>query len=254
MRAHDQRVLCVRHPRGVCPRDVLLLVHVECVGRCVPVSLIHLFDASDAASCGSAEAKRSFHDIRRPCETNPDCYEEDNWVEEYMNRPDVRTALGVDPRAPEFVECNKDMIVEFMAQGDGMRDTKSVLPELVDEGIRLLVYTGNTGARPAPELSPPFIDRNRSQIWCATTWLVGQPFIWTAPLNVLLFTQGNSRWVAELPSTYKDAFAEAQFRPWIVSGQQAGVVRSAGEGAGNVTYLTVYEAGYAVLDCWPILN
>jgi hypothetical protein len=105
-----------------------------------------LFGASDTASCGSAEAKRNFHDIRMPCETNPDCYAELNWMTEYMNRRDVRTALGVDPRAPEFVGCNMDMLVEFMAQGDGMRDTKSVVPELVDEGIRLLVYAGNAGA------------------------------------------------------------------------------------------------------------
>jgi cathepsin A (carboxypeptidase C) len=65
---------------------------------------------------------------------------------EYLNRPDVRTALGVDPRAPKFVACNMDMLVEFMSQGDGMRDTKSVVTELVDGGIRLLVYAGNTGA------------------------------------------------------------------------------------------------------------
>ncbi|KAJ6536304.1 Alpha/Beta hydrolase protein [Mycena capillaripes] len=155
-----------------------------------------------------AGAKRNLHDIRLPCETNPDCYEEDNWVDEYMNRLDVRTALGVDPRAPEFVGCNNDMIVEFMSQGDGMRDTKSVVPELVDEGIRLLVYAGN--------------------------------------VDMVCNYMGNSRWVAELPSTYKDAFADAPFRPWIVSGRPAGVVRSAGEGAGNVTYLTVYEAGHMV--------
>ncbi|KAJ7817330.1 serine carboxypeptidase [Mycena leptocephala] len=155
-----------------------------------------------------AQAKRNFHDIRMPCETNPDCYAELDWMTEYMNRLDVRTALGVDPRAPKFVECNTDMLVEFMSQGDGMRDTKSVVTELVDEGIRLLVYAGNADS--------------------------------------VCNYMGNSRWVAELPSTHKDAFEDAPFRPWIVSGRPAGVVRSAGDGAGNVTYLTVYEAGHMV--------
>ncbi|KAJ7807396.1 serine carboxypeptidase [Mycena olivaceomarginata] len=105
-----------------------------------------------------AEAKRNFHDIRMPCETNPDCYAELNWMTEYMNR-------------------------------------RGLVPELVDEGIRLL---------------------------------------------------GNSKWVAELPSTHKEAFGNAPFRPWIVSGRPAGVVRSTGDGAGNVTYLTVFEAGHMV--------
>ncbi|KAJ6467467.1 serine carboxypeptidase [Mycena vulgaris] len=155
-----------------------------------------------------AEAKRNFHDIRLPCETNPDCYAELDWMGEYMNRLDVRTALGVDPRASKFVGCNMDMLVEFMSQGDGMRDTKSVVTELVDEGIRLLVYAGN--------------------------------------VDMACNYMGNSRWVAELPSTHKDAFGDAPFRPWIVSGRPAGVVRSVGDGAGNVTYLTVYEAGHMV--------
>ncbi|KAJ7822439.1 serine carboxypeptidase [Mycena leptocephala] len=155
-----------------------------------------------------AEAKRNFHDIRLPCETNPDCYAELDWMTEYLNRLDVRTALGVDPRAPKFVACNMDMLVEFMSQGDGMRDTKSVVTELVDEGIRLLVYAGNT--------------------------------------DMACNYMGNSRWVAELPSTHKGAFGDAPFRPWIVSGRPAGVVRSAGDGAGNVTSLTVYEAGHMV--------
>ncbi|KAJ7314342.1 Alpha/Beta hydrolase protein [Mycena albidolilacea] len=177
-----------------------------------------------------AEVKRNFHDIRMPCETNPDCYAELNWMAEYMNRRDVRTALGVDPRAPEFVGCNMDMLVEFMAHGDGMRDTKSVVPELVHEGIRLLVYAGNTGAF-ALHMDYPLRSDDRS---------------FGSRLLTFSFAQGNSRWVAELPSTHKEAFGDAPFRPWIVSGRPAGVVRSAGDGAGNVTYLTVFEAGHMV--------
>ncbi|KAJ7026188.1 Alpha/Beta hydrolase protein [Mycena alexandri] len=56
----------------------------------------------------------------------------------------------------------------------------------------------------------------------------------------------NYMWVAEFPSTHKDAFNKAEFLPWDVSNRQAGVVRSAGEGAGNVTYITVFEAGHMV--------
>jgi hypothetical protein len=62
--------------------------------------------------------------------------------------------------------------------------------------------------------------------------------------DVDVLGQGESQWIAQLPSTHKDAFNEAPFLPWTVSDRQAGVVRSAGEGAGNVTYLTVFEAGY----------
>ncbi|KAJ7455292.1 Alpha/Beta hydrolase protein [Mycena galericulata] len=156
------------------------------------------------------EAKRNIYDIRMPCDRNKDplCYKELPWLEEYMNRADVKRALGVDPRAPEFAACNYDMNVMFLLQGDGMRDSARLLTELVDEGIRLLIYAGN--------------------------------------VDMMCNYMGVSQWISQLPSKHKDAFGDAPFLPWIVSGQQAGVVRSAGEGAGNVTYLTVYEAGHMV--------
>jgi carboxypeptidase C (cathepsin A) len=95
-----------------------------------------------------AEAKRNIYDIRMPCDPAVDpplCYEEIDWVDEYMRLPEVKKALGVDPRAPEFVSCNNNLNFAFMAHGDGMRNTKSLVTELVDEGIRLLVYAGNVG-------------------------------------------------------------------------------------------------------------
>ncbi|KAJ7145287.1 serine carboxypeptidase [Mycena filopes] len=147
-------------------------------------------------------SKRNFYDVRMACDRNenPLCYEELDWVDHYMNLPAVRKALGVDPRAPDFTSCNMDMNKDFALQGDGMRNSKKLLTELVDEGIRLLVYAGN----------------------------------------------GEAQWIEQLPSVHKQAFGEAPFLPWTVAGRPAGVVRSAGEGAGNVTYLTVYEAGHMV--------
>ncbi|KAF7364960.1 Carboxypeptidase [Mycena venus] len=157
------------------------------------------------------EAKRNIYDIRIPCDPAVDppmCYEEIDWMNEYMALPEVKKALGVDPRAPEFVSCNDQLNFGFMLHGDGMRNTKGLVTELVDEGIRLLVYAGN--------------------------------------VDMMCNYMGESEWIAQLPSTHKNAFNKAPFLPWTVSDRQAGVVRSAGEGAGNVTYLTVFEAGHMV--------
>ncbi|KAJ6585263.1 serine carboxypeptidase [Mycena capillaripes] len=157
------------------------------------------------------EAKRNIYDVRMSCDRAVDpplCYVEPEWIGEYLNRPEVRKELGVDPRAPDFVACNDEMNFGFMLHGDGMRNSKSLLTELVDEGIRLLVYAGN--------------------------------------VDMMCNYMGESQWIAQLPSTHKEAFGEAPFLPWTVSDRQAGVVRSAGGGAGNVTYLTVFEAGHMV--------
>ncbi|KAJ7684476.1 serine carboxypeptidase [Mycena polygramma] len=157
------------------------------------------------------EAKRNIYDVRMPCDTKVDgplCYAELDWLAEYMNLPDVRKALGADARAPDFVACDNATNFRFMLHGDGMRDSKSLLTELVDEGVRLLVYAGN--------------------------------------VDMMCNYMGESQWIEQLPSVHKAAFGQAPFLPWTVSDRQAGVVRSAGEGAGNVTYLTVFEAGHMV--------
>lgn len=33
----------------------------------------------------------------------------------------------------------------FFFQGDGMHNSASLLPELINDGVRLLVYAGNAG-------------------------------------------------------------------------------------------------------------
>jgi cathepsin A (carboxypeptidase C) len=64
--------------------------------------------------------------------------------------------------------------------------------------------------------------------------------------------QGNERWLEELETVFHKEFASAKTEPWITieSATKAGTVRSAGgsgKTAGNVTFVTVYEAGSVVL-------
>lgn len=59
-----------------------------------------------------------------------------------MNNPDIKRALGVSP-ALTFESCNEDVGKAFASNGDGMRNSAVLLPELIANGIRLLVYAGN---------------------------------------------------------------------------------------------------------------
>jgi cathepsin A (carboxypeptidase C) len=59
---------------------------------------------------------------------------------------------------------------------------------------------------------------------------------------------GNERWVNDLETKFTSEFQKSTPLPWVAEGSSkvAGVVRSAGgQGttAGNVTFVTVYEAG-----------
>ncbi|KAG6909590.1 hypothetical protein DXG01_016629 [Tephrocybe rancida] len=136
------------------------------------------------------------YDVRRKCDRAKDgdlCYKQMNWIDTWMNIPANKAALGVNPDQT-FASCNMDVNRAFTMQGDGMHNSAALLPELVNDGVRLLVYAGNADTKFHTE------------------------FTATKPV------------------------------PWITStsGRLAGEVRSAGGAgftAGNVTFVTVFEAG-----------
>ena len=42
-----------------------------------------------------------------------------------------------------FESCSDSVFEAFISRGDGMRNSAALLPELIDNGVRLLVYAGN---------------------------------------------------------------------------------------------------------------
>jgi hypothetical protein len=65
------------------------------------------------------------------------------WVDTYLNQPSVKAELGVSPER-EFTTCNMDVNQAFTFSGD-WSNSALLLPELVNGGVRLLVYAGNAG-------------------------------------------------------------------------------------------------------------
>lgn len=61
-----------------------------------------------------------------------------------MNDAKNKAALGANP-SRTFESCNMQTNQAFMSQGDGMHNSAMLLPELIDDGVRLLVYAGNAG-------------------------------------------------------------------------------------------------------------
>ena len=65
------------------------------------------------------------------------------WVDSYLNQPSVKAELGVSPER-EFTTCNMEVNQAFTMDGD-WSNSALLLPELVNGGVRLLVYAGNAG-------------------------------------------------------------------------------------------------------------
>ncbi|KAG6329898.1 hypothetical protein ID866_9192 [Astraeus odoratus] len=155
------------------------------------------------------------YDARLSCDPNEDgelCYRELSWIETYMNKPSVKAVLGVSPYRV-YKTCNTNVNLEFVLQGDSARNTPALLPELVNSGIRLLVYAGNT--------------------------------------DMLCNYMGEERWLEILDTKFLDDFLDAPTELWTTmrSRKIAGTVRSAGgdeSRAGNIAFVTVYDAGHMV--------
>ncbi|KAI8464535.1 MAG: serine carboxypeptidase III precursor [Monoraphidium minutum] len=99
-------------------------------------------------------------------------------------------------------ECN--MLVHAGFMGDFMRNFGDKLVPLLEDGIRVMIYAGD------------------QDLIC--NWL------------------GNRRWVDALEWEGKEGWAQAEERPWMVRGQQAGTVTS----YDTLSFVRVYQAGHMV--------
>ncbi|PLW15478.1 hypothetical protein PCASD_18973 [Puccinia coronata f. sp. avenae] len=162
------------------------------------------------------------YDVRQGCDrqANPLCYDEMNWIENYLNRDDVRSELGV-PSDLKFESCNLDVNRAFQMSGDNMHNSADLIPEILNSGVRLLIYAGE------------------DDFMC----------------NYL----GNERWMMALETEFSDEFrhkAHKYYSRYSLQGNatvvqedspgHVGMVRSAGPGAGNLTYVSLRESGHMV--------
>ncbi|UZJ54092.1 hypothetical protein CBS101457_003412 [Exobasidium rhododendri] len=171
---------------------------------------------SDAQKSG-----RNLYDLRKKCDRDPDadgplCYRDETYVESYLNRPEIKEMFGV-PEKVKFQACNMNVNQGFMFQGDSMHDSALVLPEMIEDGVRLLVYAGEYDAM--------------------CNWMG----------NV-----GDGSWPLQLDTSFQGELASANKTKWLVDGKKAGWVRQSGKGAGSITLVKVANAGHMVPYDQPV--
>ncbi|CAK9237565.1 unnamed protein product [Sphagnum troendelagicum] len=121
----------------------------------------------------------NYYDVRKECKGQL-CYDFSN-LERYLNNETVLEALGVGKR--KFVSCSP-LVFEAMLV-DWMRNLEKGIPELLEDGIKLLVYAGEY------------------DLIC--NWL------------------GNSRWVTAMDWSGQIEYAKADWKAFEVDGKEAGV-------------------------------
>jgi len=125
----------------------------------------------------------NMYDIRQECSDPPLCYDFDEQTE-FMNLATVQKALGVNM---EWEDCTQT--VHLFLLGDWMNNLETQIPDMLESGIRVLVYSG------------------MEDYIC--NWLGGRD--WTAAMQ----------WSGQID------FNNAPEKPWKANGQVAGSSKSA---------------------------
>ncbi|OCF31325.1 cathepsin A (carboxypeptidase C) [Kwoniella heveanensis BCC8398] len=181
---------------------------------CVPAALYCWSLFNDMQQLGL-----NMYDVRRTCDKSPDkdgqlCYREMGWMETYLNKPEVKAQLGA-PDNVQFQSCNMQINQNFLLQGDGMHNAGALLPELIESGIRVLIYSGEA--------------------------------------DMLVNAIGCARVVDNLETSHSSEYAKADKKKFKTSeGDVAGWTKSAGKGAGNVAFVGFRNAGHMVPHDDPV--
>ncbi|KAJ3222251.1 hypothetical protein HK099_002526 [Clydaea vesicula] len=185
---------------GTCKSLVEACYNYQNRFACVPGSIY----CNNALIAPVQKAGTNVYDVRKECEPdNPLCYGIIRDIEGYMNNGEVQKAINVDR---PFKGCNMDVNLKFLMNGDWMKPFVRVLPDLLEKGIRILIYAGD------------------ADYIC--NWM------------------GNKAWTLELDWYGKDGFNSAPDVHWTskITKKPAGEYKT----FDNLTFLRVFEAGHMV--------
>ncbi|WWC91365.1 uncharacterized protein L201_006308 [Kwoniella dendrophila CBS 6074] len=161
----------------------------------------------------------NMYDVRRTCDKSKDkdgplCYKEMGWMETYLNKPEVKAQLGA-PDSVTFQSCNMQINQNFLLQGDAMHNAGALMNELIDSGVRVLIYSGEA--------------------------------------DMLVNAIGCSRVADNLETKYSKLYAKAEKKVFFDSNNAtAGWTKSAGKGAGNLAFVGFRNAGHMVPHDDPV--
>lgn len=132
----------------------------------------------------------NYYDIRKPC-IGDGCYPEMAPIDEYLNKPEVMSALGSEVKS--YVGCDDQVFRNFIFSGDEPKPFQQFVAEILELKVPVLIYAGD------------------KDYIC--NWL------------------GNKAWSKALEWSGKDSFNEASVTNWYSSsdGAHAGTAQSNGK-------------------------
>ncbi|ORX63449.1 peptidase S10, serine carboxypeptidase, partial [Basidiobolus meristosporus CBS 931.73] len=160
------------------------------------------------------------YDVRKKCDPNSSlCYDIEAGIDIWLNRPEIRSELGVAKQVGKFESCSNAVGENFSKTPDNMLNFADRLPILLNAGVRVLLYAGDAD----------FI----------CNWM------------------GNKAVALDIEWSGKKRFNKAKDISWKVNGTDAGEVRAYDKltylrvfKAGHMVPFDQPEAGLSMLNTW----
>ncbi|KAF5346088.1 hypothetical protein D9756_010824 [Leucocoprinus leucothites] len=163
------------------------------------------------------------YDMSKPCEGGVRetlCYPATAHIRDFLSDPKNRARLGVDATVTRnFTSCNQEVNGGFSIAGDILHPTTDYVANLLERGIRVLIYVG------------------------AYDWICNHV--------------GNERWTLAMDWSGKQEFGATDKREWLVDGKKAGLTRSARgltfatiDGAGHMVPYDKPKEALALVQRW----
>eukprot|EP00405_Crypthecodinium_cohnii_P020064 CAMPEP_0206481266 /NCGR_PEP_ID=MMETSP0324_2-20121206/38034_1 /ASSEMBLY_ACC=CAM_ASM_000836 /TAXON_ID=2866 /ORGANISM="Crypthecodinium cohnii, Strain Seligo" /LENGTH=481 /DNA_ID=CAMNT_0053958705 /DNA_START=58 /DNA_END=1503 /DNA_ORIENTATION=+ len=145
---------------------------------------------------------RNPYDMRIPCEHGRLCYDFD-MIQTFLNTASVKEQLGV---SKGWGSCNMAVNMLFVQAGDWMRNYHTLIPDMLADGIKALIYAGDVDY--------------------ICNWL------------------GNMKWTQKLEWAHKDDFNAAPNKDYKLNGKGDTVAKL--RSSNGFSFMQVFNAGHMV--------
>ncbi|KAL9072006.1 MAG: hypothetical protein Q9157_005258 [Trypethelium eluteriae] len=162
------------------------------------------------------------YDVRVKCGDNPLCYEELDYISDWLNQPAVKSALGAE--VDNYEGCNTDINRNFLFQGDWMQPFHRLVPGLLEK-IPVLIYAGDADY---------ICNWLGNHGWTEALEWPGKKAFNKAPLDDLKLSK------SAIPNE-KDS---------VKAGDTIGLAKA----AGNFSFITIHAGGHMVPHDQPVAS
>ena len=193
----------------------------DSVWSCVPAAIY----CNNAIMGPYQRTGQNPYDVRIPCEDGNLCYTQLNWIDQWLNKPEVMEAVGAE--VDSYAGCNFDVNRNFLFAGDWMKPFHRLVPSILEK-MPVLIYAVSRLYQTLALIN---------NIFCADSYQQGDA-------DFICNWLGNRAWTEALEWSGQNAYNKVELEDLKLGGkgEKIGEVKT----SGNLTFMRLHAAGHMV--------